>query len=435
MKTASTVYDSSHLPPPPAWLRWLVLLVISLAMFGNYYIYDSISPLADLLKSRLGFSDQQIGTLNGIYSLPNIFMVLIGGIIIDRFGTRRSLFGFALLCVVGALLTAVRGDFLVMAAGRLVFGLGAESMIVAVTTGVVQWFRGRELSFAFGLNLTIARLGSFAALNSPSWGRSLYEDWQPPLVAAAIIGMTCVVGAGIYWLVDSSAGKRFQLGRPEPADQVVWADLFRFSRSYWLIVGLCATFYSAIFPFQTFAVKFFMEAHGTTREFGGFLSSMLTLFAMICTPLFGYLSDRIGRRSLLMILGSALLVPVYLIMGYTAISLYLPISLMGIAFSLIPAVMWPSVAYVVGASRLGTAYGLMTMLQNVGLTLFNFLIGWANDFAGASAATPDGYRLGMWLFSTLGILALIFAVALNRVESGPGGQGLDRIRVGKSPLH
>lgn len=408
----------SESPPPPAWLCWFVLVWVSLAMFGNYYIYDSISPLADLLKSQLGFSDQQIGTLNGIYSLPNIVMVLLGGILIDRFGTRRSLLAFSLLCVLGAAATAADGSFLVMAAGRLIFGLGAESMIVAVNTAVVQWFKGRQLSLAFGLNLTVARLGSFAALNSPTWARELYQDWQAPLVAATLIGLTCLAGAGAYWLIDRLAAGKYRLARPDSPETVVWGDVFRFSRSYWYVVGLCATFYSAIFPFQTFAVKFFMEAHGTSREEGGFLSSVLTLFAMICTPLFGYLADRTGRRSELMIAGSALLLPVYLLMGHTGLTLYLPVSLMGIAFSLIPAVMWPYVSFVVPPSRLGTAYGLMTMLQNVGLTLFNFLIGWANDFAGAGPDHPAGYQLGMWLFSTLGLLGLIFAIALHRQPRG-----------------
>lgn len=416
--------------PPPTWLRWLVLVLISLTMFGNYYIYDSISPLADLLKSQLGFSDQQLGTLNGIYSLPNIFMVLIGGIIIDRFGVRRSLFAFTLIWMMGAAVTAFQGDFVTMALGRLIFGLGAESMIVAVSAAIVQWFKGRELSLAFALNLTIARFGSFAALNSPTWARELYSDWQPPLIAGLLISLISVTAATVYWITDRSAGSRYTLNRPEPSDRVAWADILRFGRSYWLIVGLCATFYSAIFPFQTFAVKFFMEAHGVTREQGGFLSSLLTLFAMIFTPLFGYLSDRIGHRSALMALGSALLAPVYLMMGYTGMSLYIPVCMMGIAFSLIPAVMWPSVAYVVGDSRVGTAYGLMTMLQNVGLTAFNFLIGWANDFSAAGPDNPEGYRLGLWLFSVLGILGMGFAVGLNRVEAGPCGRGLDRVKIG-----
>jgi len=414
---------------PPAAIRWTVLVFVSLAMFGNYYIYDSVSPLADVLKSQLGFDDSAIGTLNGIYSLPNIFMVLIGGIIIDRIGTRKSTILFAVLCVIGAAVTAAHGSLESMAAGRLIFGLGAESMIVAVTTTLAKWFRGKELSLAFGLNLTLARLGSFAALNSPSWASGLYGSWQWPLFLAIIMGLTCLIGAAVYWILEVQAEKKYTLGTAEKPDKIEWQDIFRFSTSYWLIVCLCATFYSAIFPFQTFAVKLFIEAHGTTRELGGFLSSMLTAFAMICTPLFGYLSDRIGKRSHLMILGSFLLLPVYLIIAYSSVSLYLPMSMMGIAFSLIPAVMWPSVAYVVDESRHGTAYGLMTMIQNIGLTLFNFMIGWANDYSGAGPANPEGYNLGLWLFSSLGVLGLIFAILLNRVEAGPKGHGLDKIKA------
>ena len=75
---------------PPKAFRWAVLVLISLAMFGNYYVYDSISPLADVLKAQLGFSDANIGLLNAIYSFPNILMVLVGGVIIDRIGTRRA---------------------------------------------------------------------------------------------------------------------------------------------------------------------------------------------------------------------------------------------------------------------------------------------------------------------------------------------------------
>ena len=150
-------------PEPTKFYRWLVLVFVSLAMFGNYYIYDSISPLADLLATQLKFSDADIGLLNGIYSVPNIIMVLIGGVLIDRLGTRKSTIIFAVLCLIGAVFTAFRGDLTTMAIGRLIFGLGAESLIVAVTTILARWFKGKELSFAFGINLTIARFGSFAA--------------------------------------------------------------------------------------------------------------------------------------------------------------------------------------------------------------------------------------------------------------------------------
>lgn len=441
----------SDRPSPSAFYRWMVLLFISLAMFGNYYIYDSISPLADLLKSQLSFTDSEIGLLNGIYSFPNIIMVLIGGLIIDRIGTRKSVFIFTVLIMLGALVTAFKGDIYMMAAGRLIFGLGAESMIVAITTIIARWFKGKQLAFAFGLNLTIARLGSFMALNAPSWGRSLYDYWQSPLwitVGAGVFAVICII---VFYFMDVYAGKKFQMEPEGNQDKIEVRGIFKFGASFWYITALCVTFYSAMFPFQTFAIKFFQEAHGTTREVGGNLSSMLTLAAMIFTPLFGLLTDKIGKRSLMMMFGSLLIVPVYLLMAYkidlatplgisgsfvlnidffdvhSSIPAYLmvPMSLMGIAFSLIPAVMWPSVAYIVDPKKLGTAYGLMTMIQNIGLFGFNLLIGWANDVSGASAANPGGYTPGMWIFTSLGFFGLFFAFMLRRREIARGAAGLE----------
>ncbi len=414
----NTVNPVSKRDPSP-FFRWMVLIFISLAMFGNYYVYDSISPLADLLAKQLNFTDSDIGLLYSIYSIPNIFMVLIGGIIIDRLGTRKSSLIFAILCGIGAVTTALEPNLTVMAAGRLIFGLGSESLIVAITTVIARWFKGKELSLAFGLNLTISRLGSFAALNSPSWASGFYDFWQEPLYIAAAAGFISLFAVVIYIFIDRYAERNYNLREVAQQDKIVWKDIFRYSKSYWYIILLCVTFYSAIFPFQTFAVKFFMEYHGTSREFGGFLSSLLTLASMILTPLFGLMSDYYGKRSLLMMFGSALLIPVYLLMTYTNIYLVIPMVIMGISFSLIPAVMWPSVALIVDEARLGTAYGLMTMIQQIGLAGFNLLIGWANDWSG-------GYVLGMWIFSSLGFFGLLFAFLLRRSEMSAGGHGLEK---------
>lgn len=418
-------------PEPSRIYRWLVLIFVSLAMFGSYYAYDALSPLADVLKQQLGFTDLNLGFLQFMYSFPNIFTVVIGGLIIDRFGLRRALMLFAVLSFIGPAITAATGHLAVMAAGRLVFGMGAESLNVAVTTALARWFRGKELSFAFGLNLTASRLGTFAALNSPTWARWAYATWRTPFLIALGFTSLCVVGAAVYWFMEEWAEKNYDLGSVS-TDKVVFADLFKFGGSYWLIVALCVVFYSAIFPFQTFAVKFFMEAHGTSREFGGFLSSMLTLFAMIATPMFGLFADRVGKRALLMMIGSSLLIPVYLMMAYTQINLYIPMAMMGIAFSLIPAVMWPSVAYLVEQPKLGTAYGLMTMLQNIGFGGFNLLVGWANTYSHADAYNPAGYRLGMWIFSVLGFLGVFFAFLLRQRELGPHGHGLETITTAKT---
>ena len=180
-----------------------------------------------------------------------------------------------------------------------------------------------------------------------------------------------------------------------------------------------------MFPFQTFAVKFFQEAHGVSREYAGFLSSILTLAAMWCTPLFGFVSDIVHRRASFMVFGSLLIVPVYLLMAYTQINLVIPMIMMGIAFSLIPAVMWPSVALIVEQKKLGTAYGLMNMIQNMGLSVFNLMVGWANDYSMASSTHPTGYRMGMWFFSITGFAGLVFAFLLRKNESGLKAHGLE----------
>lgn len=406
-------------PEPSPFFRWTILVVISLAMFGNYYIYDSISPLADLLVKQLKFTDADIGLLQGIYSVPNVIMVLIGGIIIDKIGTRISTFLFTLLCFTGAAITASFNDLTMMAIGRLIFGLGAESMIVAITTVIGRWFKGKQLSFAFGLNLTLARLGSFAALNSPTWARAFYTEFKFPLMIAVGAGIIAAVMIIVYWIMDVYAEKNYSLRPVSKQDEIKFKEVFSFSKSYWFVVLLCVTFYSGIFPFQTFAVKFFMETHGTSREFGGFLSSLLTLSAMILTPLFGLFADYFGKRSLLMMIGSLVLIPVYLLMAYTKVNLFIPMALMGLAFSLIPAVMWPSVAIIVDEAKLGTAYGLMTMIQNIGLASFNFIIGFANDYSG-------GYNLGMWIFSTLGFFGVAFAFLLRKSEMSHTGHGLEK---------
>ncbi len=428
-------------PQPSKMYRWIVLVWISLAMFGNYYVYDCIAPIADLLSRQLGFSDANIGLLQAIYSIPNVFMVLIGGIIVDRIGTRKSIFIFGVLCLLGSVIPAWpeplaaafhTSRLSIMASGRLIFGLGAESLIVAVTTAIAKWFRGKELSFAFGINLMIARFGSWLAQNSPTWAHSSYENWRGPLVISVVFGALCVVGPIVYWALEANAERKYDLGNAAKPDKIIWGDIYKFGTSYWYIVALCIVFYSAIFPFETFAIKFFIEAHGTSRQVGGFLVSILTAFTMFGTPLFGLFADKVGKRALLMMFGSLLLIPVYLMMAYTHISLYVPMAMMGIAFALIPAVMWPSVAYIVDENKLGTAYGLMTMIQNIGLAGLNLLIGWSNTHWNASADNPRGYIPGMWMFSALGFLGFFFAFLLRQRETGPHGHGLETITAGGS---
>jgi MFS family permease len=423
--------EPSRRPPSP-FFRWAMLVLVSLAMFGNYYVYDCIAPIADLLSKQLGFSDSNIGLLQAIYSFPNLIMVLIGGYLVDRIGARKAIFLFGSTCLLGAIVTVLSGHLFLMATGRLIFGIGAESLIVAVTTAIAKWFRGKELSFAFGINLMIARAGTLLAQRSPSWASFAYTSWRTPLLISVGIATFCVIGALIYWIMEVYAERNYELAHAGPTDKVVFNDLFHFGVSFWYIVALCVVFYSAIFPFETFSYKFFMDAHGTTREMAGTIIGCLTIATMFGTPALGLFVDKIGKRALLMMIGSVLLVPVYLMMAYThtQASLYAPMAMMGIAFSLVPAVIWPSVAYIVDQNKLGTAYGLMTVIQNMGFFVFNLTIGWANDHSRAGADNPAGYHMGMWIFSILGLLGMLFAFLLRQRELGPHGHGLETITAG-----
>jgi len=441
-------------PQPPVSYRWAVLIIISAAMAGNYYIYDSINALERIFIDRLGFSATQFGWLNASYSVAAVLTLLIGGIIIDRIGTKKAILAFAVICLLGSAITAAEGNAVTMIVGRTVLGLGAESMIVAVTTALAKWFKGKELSFAFGINLTIARLASVAADNSPTWASRAFfpqgptgePSWQRPLFIAVGAGILAILCSVVYWALESRAERQYELGKAGQTDRLEFKGIFRFELSYWLVVGLCFTFYSAIFPFRTFAIDFFtnkiLAAHGglaaseavrvIALKQAGSLNSLLPFSAMIATPLFGLLVDRLGKRAWFMMFGSLLLMPVYLMMAYSPISLYVPVAMMGIVFSLIPAVMWPSVAYIVDESRLGTAYALMTLIQQIGFFLLNLLIGKANDYSHAGLNNPGGYALGMWIFSVLGFVGMALAILLRIRETGPHGHGLETITTAKS---
>lgn len=392
-----------------------MFVATALAMIGNYYVYDSIGPVAELLSRQLGYSDTQIGTLNAVYSLPNIVMVLIGGVLVDRYSARVVTLATTVICFLGAVLTAFGAEFPMMVAGRLLFGLGAETMIVAITVALAQWFAGRYFALLFALNLTFARLGSYLADRSPSFASDLYaQGWQPPLWLAAGFAAMAVAGAIVYWLVDRREAARGTLAIAPPGDRFEWRSLLRFRTEYWLVVAICVTFYSVIFPFRsTFSIKYFQEAHGLTLEAASTLNSYVFLAAMFATPAFGLLVDRIGRHALLLTLG-ALTLPASFVMLALPGTSALPGAtiLIGISFSLVPAVLWPAVARYASAEQLGTAFGLMTALQQTGVFLANIVAGSINDASGASAANAAGYDGMLWFFGTLSLAAFVSALLL-----------------------
>ena len=372
-------------------VAWLVCGLIALAQYGNFYVYDSIGPVADLLQQQRGFSDSQVGLLNAIYSLPNVVLILLGGVLVDRFGAARTTLLTAGICGVGALLTAFSPSFAGMAAGRLLYGIGAETFSIATLAGVAQYFAGGTVALAIG------RLGSYSADMSPSWFTTAYaQGWQPPLVIATAVAATSFVASAVYWWVDR--GQRGKAVAAPTAERFVWRDLLHFGRAYWYLLGLCVLWYSVILAFRsTFSIKYFQHTHGLDLAAAGEMNSYVFLAAVFATPAFGWMCDRLQRYAPFLALGSLLLPIALALLALTATGLIVPTVLIGISYSLVPAVMWPLASRIVPQARFGTAIGLMWVAQNAGISGANLVAGWLNDRAGASAANPAGYD-GMMLF-------------------------------------
>ena len=408
--------NSENRRVPSTGAQTLMFVATGLAMLGNYYVYDSIGPVAELLTRQLGFSDTQLGSLNAIYSLPNVFLVLVGGVLVDRFGARRVVFWTTAICLAGAVFTQLGSQFPVMVLGRFLFGVGSETLVVAITVALAQWFLGRWFALFFALNISLGRLGSYLADRSPSFARSLYEQgWQSALGLATAFAVLSLLGAAVYWYLDRREERRGTLAIAPPSERIDWQNLLRFRAAYWYIVGVCVAFYAVIFPFRsTFAIKYLQEAHSLSLQDASRINSYVFLAAVVATPVFGLVVDRYGRHAILLVAGSLLLPLSFLFLASGTVNLWISTVLLGLSFSLVPAVLWPSVARHVTGHQLGTAYGLMTMLQNAGLTLANVAVGRLNDIGNASAAHVQGYSAMLWFFGLLSLAGFVFSVLLWR---------------------
>lgn len=407
-----------------AWLPWLALALASLSIAGDYYAYDAIAPDADLLRRLHGLTQTRIGLLNAIFSLPNIPLSLVGGLLIDRIGAARTALITAGFGFVGAVLTAVGEPFALMAFGRLLFGIGEETLLICLLAGVAQWFTAKSAALAMSLLFSTARIGSYMADISPRWAAPLYaQGWRPPLELAALLTGLSLVAAFGFLLID-----RHRPSRAATASTRIDLGSFRhFDRSFWYILWLNVLFASMFFPFRsTFAILFFQDAKHQTLAQAGLINSWVFFAAIFATPIVGWIADRFGRRAMLLSLGAALMPVTFLLLGATDASLWVSTVLMGISFSVIPAVIWPATAMLVEEKRLGAAYGLINVLQSLGMFACNYLAGWLNDAFHAGPAHPAGYTPMLVLLGGVGVAALASTLALWRREAGPNGHGLER---------
>jgi len=409
--------------------RWCVLALASLAIAGSYFEYDAIAPIADFLRAERGFTQAQIGMLNAVFSLPNILFALLGGVLIDRYGPARVATWTAALCLAGAMLTAIGSPYAVMVTGRLIFGVAEEALFIALLAGLAQWFSSTGRALAMALFFSFARIGSYAADTSPGWAHALYaHGWQLPLWLAAAATAASFVAALAYRLFDGRARASGTLPAAAAPERITWSDLVSFDLSYWYILGLNVLFAAVFFPFRsTFAIEYFQDAKGLTLQQAGLANSWVFFAAIFATPVFGFLADRFARRALMMMIATLLMPLVFLILGTTDWSLWISTALMGISFSVVPAVIWPATTMLVKPRRLGTALGLINLLQNLLLAASNLAAGWVADRGNAGAAHPSGYDGMLWYFGLVSLLAFVSVVLLWRRESGPSGHGLERV--------
>ncbi len=398
--------------------RWSLLALAAIANMAAYYSYDAIAPIAGMLHAR-GLSHADVGLLNAVYSLPNIPLALLGGLLIDRIGAGRAAALASLLCLIGAIMTAIGQPFALMVAGRLVFGIGSETLYIALLCAIAGWFTGGGGALATALFFSLARVGSYMADTSPNWAAALYaRGWQAPLWLAAGL---CAAG-----FAAALVCMRFDRARTETAERMNWRDIATFPRAFWHILWLNVLFASVFFPFRsTFSIQYFQDARGLTLAQAGVTNSWVFFAAILATPLFGLIADRWGHRATLLLAGAALMPVTFVLLGTAASPLWVTTAMMGISFSVIPAVIWPTTATLIAPQRLGTAFGLINLLQSLGLAGSNLVAGALNDRFTAGPHHPAGYAAMFVWFTALATIALIAAFAFWK--SSPSGENSERL--------
>jgi MFS family permease len=414
--------------------RFIVLAFAALMAFGSYFAYDSVGAIETTLIQVFHTDRAAIGAMYTVYSVAAVVAVFPGGFLIDRVGVRRASLIFSAFVVAGAAIVAAAPSMPVLYAGRILFGIGSESMIVAQSAIAARWFTGKELAMAFGITLTIARLGTLFSFNTEELLASRF-GWRGALWIAAALCLFSLLCNWIYTLMDRHAEPILHLPEAGSGDKIAWSDAGKFRPSYWYAVGICVTFYSAIFPFTALATDFFHEKWGLAMASGeglGFFAGVFYNFthmfttaqgvtaiiiaaSMVLAPFAGNFVDRVGRRATLMVLGSLLIVPAHLLLGLTHFSPVLSMIVLGAAFVLVPACIWPSVPLIVDARLVGTAFGLMTAIQNIGLAAFPYANGALRD-------ATHGYTASQIMFAALGFCGLIFSFLLLRADRREGGR-------------
>lgn len=428
------------------WACWLVLACLVVPMFASYFFDDMFSSLSELFKNpeqlELGWNMADYGFYASGYSFLCIWGgLVVCGALLDKFGVRLVGSIFVGMMVGGAALVtfAISAGFtpstsLTLAyVGCMLFGLGSEIAGVSVTRSIAKWFKGRNMALAMGLQLAIARFGTATAILiapmivAPKPAGEIYtlSDTNRP----ALIGLAVLAVGAILWAVFVAMDARFdkQTGLTDKVDTAE-EDKFKLSDiwkvlsnpRFLMIAVLCVTFYCCVIRFKKFGVSILLPLFGVNLDIATVLLAMIPFFTILFTPLFGALVDKVGKATVWMIVGSALVLLSHLIITFAPQGVpmyaYVAIALLGIGYSLVPSAMWPSVPKIIPEKNLGTAYSLIYWVQNLGMWAVPIYIGRIftkeitqadNKAQEISAAIHAEY-----IFILLGIIAIGVALML-----------------------
>ena len=442
--------------------RWFVLITVSFLMFTGYFFTDILSPLQGLLRESAGWSNTEYGMFAGSYSFLNVFclMLIFGGVILDKLGIRFTGMSFIGVMILGAFfnyyaltdtfinggigydffnsfLTDYKPSLKMAILGYALFGVGVEIAGITVSRIIEKWFKGKEMALAMGLEMACARGGMLLAFSASPWMTGDDRIISRPLA----FGVLLLVIGFIAFLVHNMMDKKLDVevaadtSVEASEDEFKISDIFLLFKNpgFILIAVLCVLFYSAVFPFSKFAPDLMAQKYLFSEDLSGKMVGLLPIGSMILTPFFGAFIDNKGKGASIMLIGALLLIVVHSIFAFgpdTKIFAVGAMILLGFAFSFVPAAMWPSVPKIVPESRLGSAYAMIFMIQNVGLMAFPMLLGAVLDSTNVGNTGNLNYSYAMMLMVGCGVAALIAAFFL-RVVDKKNGYGLDSPNIQK----
>lgn len=440
--------------------RWTALAIVSFTMMCGYFITDVMSSLEVMLttpaaQGGLGWSSSEYGFFSGSYGYINVFLLMLffGGIILDKCGIRFTGIMSCALMLGGALIKwyALASDFgtatfmgyhmqvIVASLGFAIFGMGAEITGITVSKVIIKWFTGHEVALAMGLQVAMARLGTAAALGCSLPMARVVGSVSFPVLFGAICLCVGLLAYLVYCVMDKKLDQSVEAveENKEEGFQLKDLKLIFTNRGFWLITLLCLMFYAGVFPFLKFATKLMIAKYHVEPGLAGLIPAMLPFGTILLTPVFGSLYDRIGRGATLMLIGSIMLTIVHLLFAMPVLNVWwfaiIVMIVLGIAFSLVPSAMWPSVPKIIPMKQLGSAYAIIFYIQNIGLSMVPLLIGWVIETYSTST-TPQGitydYTIPMLIFAAFGAVAIGIAIMLKK-EDAQKGYGLEESNIKK----